>query len=110
MQELSLPDNKEELTQVATVLQAIGHPTRLKILCFLGDQEKIVNDILEHVGTTQSNVSQHIDVLRRSGVIQSRRSHNKVYCSLQNEEMIPLVGQIKKIFCPESEKSSLVFT
>lgn len=110
VQEISLPESKEELIQVASVLQAISHPTRMKILCYLSEQERIVNDILEHTGTTQSNISQHIDVLRKAGVVKSRRSHNKVYCSLQTEEMMPLIGQIKKIFCAESEKSNLVFT
>jgi len=99
VQEITLPESKGEINQIASILQAISHPTRLKILCFLGEDEKIVNDILDHVGTTQSNISQHVDVLRKSGVVQSRRSHNKVYCSLQNDEMMPLIGQIKRIFC-----------
>jgi len=105
LQEISLPESKEELTKVASILQAISHPTRMKILCYLSEQEKIVNDILEHVGSTQSNVSQHIDVLRKAGVVKSRRLHNKVYCSLQTEEMMPLIGEIKNIFCHDTAGS-----
>ncbi len=104
-QEVSLPESREELDQIAAVLQAISHPTRLKILCFLGEQERIVNEILEQVGTTQSNISQHIDILRKVGVVQSRRAHNRVYCSLKREEMLPLVAQIRRIFCSEGEGS-----
>jgi len=103
-------DNKEELTQTASTLQALSHPMRLKILCLLGDEEMIVNEILDHVGSTQSNVSQHVEVLRKAGIVKSRRVHNKIYCSVKTDEMMPLISQIKKIFCTEEEKSSLIFT
>lgn len=95
----ALPDKQSEVDQIALALKAISHPTRLKILCFLSEQEKIINEILDYVGTTQSNISQHIDILRKAGVVQSRRSHNKVYCSLQDDGMLPLVSQIKGVFC-----------
>lgn len=108
-QDVDLPNNLAELNQIALALHAIGHPTRLKILCFLGDQERIVNEILDHVGTTQSNVSQHIEVLRKAGVVFSRRSQNRVYCSLQTREMLPLVNQIRNIFCEEQSEKEILF-
>ena len=108
-QEVDLPTESSEMNLIAAVLQAIGHPTRLKILCFLGDEEKIVSDVLNHVGSTQSNISQHIQVLRRAGVLQSRREHNKVYCSIQTEEVLPLINQIKNIFCEKQTESGLIF-
>jgi ArsR family transcriptional regulator len=45
-------------------LKAISHPLRLKILCVLGKGELSVQDILKTVGTTQSNVSQHLCLLK----------------------------------------------
>lgn len=104
-----LPDNQTEIKQIAQVLQAISHPTRLKILCFLGEEEKIVNEVLDHVGTTQSNISQHIEVLRKAGVVGSRRSRNRVYCFLQTRDMLPLVAQIRGTFC-QGEQESHGFT
>lgn len=107
--EIDLPDNRAELNQIAQALHAISHPTRLKILCFLGNRERIVNEILDHVGSTQSNVSQHIEVLRKAGVVSSRRSQNRVYCSLQTREMLPLVNQIRNIFCEEAQAERTLF-
>lgn len=98
---LDLPSEKSELQQISSALQAISHPTRLKIICFLGEQERIVNEILEHAGSTQSNISQHLEVLRKAGVIRSRRVHNKVYCSVKTEEMQPLIIKIKELFCSQ---------
>ncbi|MBT6880484.1 MAG: winged helix-turn-helix transcriptional regulator, partial [Gammaproteobacteria bacterium] len=74
---VKLPSKKEEIQEISSALHAISHPTRLKILCFLGDEERIVNEILEHAGSTQSNISQHIEVLRKAGIIHSRRAHNR---------------------------------
>ncbi|MBC8519038.1 MAG: winged helix-turn-helix transcriptional regulator [Gammaproteobacteria bacterium] len=91
--------NATEMERVSDVLKAMSHPTRLKILCYLGDQAKTVSDVLASVGTTQSNISQHIETLRKAGVIQSRRVHNKVYCSVDPVEVLPLLSQVKKVFC-----------
>ncbi len=55
-----LIDRDEHIELAARALKAISHPLRLKILCVLGDQEKSVQDIVEMVGTTQSNISQHL--------------------------------------------------
>lgn len=104
-QEATLPSKREEIQQISSALHAISHPTRLKILCFLGNDEKIVNEILEHVGSTQSNISQHIEVLRKSGILQSRRAHNRVYCSVKEAELLPIISKIREIFC-ESEFSA----
>ncbi len=100
-QELDLPSSKGEIQLISTALQAISHPTRLKILCFLGEQERIVNEILEHAGSTQSNISQHLEVLRKAGIVHSRRVHNKVYCSVRTTEMLPLIAKIRELFCPQ---------
>jgi DNA-binding transcriptional ArsR family regulator len=96
---VTLPSKKEEIQQISSALHAISHPTRLKILCFLGEQEKIVNEILEHVGSTQSNISQHVEVLRKARIIHSRRAHNRVFCSVKSAEMLPIIRKIRELFC-----------
>lgn len=109
IQEVMLPADQAEMSQVAKSLQAIGHPTRLKILCYLSEQEKMVNEVLGHVGTTQSNISQHIDILRQAGILGSRRSHNRVYCYLEKREMLPLIRQIRDIFCSQEQQGRPLF-
>lgn len=103
---IKLPSKTEEIHNISSALHAISHPTRLKILCFLGEQERIVNEILEHAGSTQSNISQHIEVLRKAGIIQSRRAHNRVYCSVKTAELMPIISKIRELFC-ESEQHAV---
>ena len=60
----ALIENEEHIEQASRAMKAMAHPLRLKILCVLGDQEVSVQDIVECVGTSQSNISQHLAILR----------------------------------------------
>ncbi len=99
-----LPSGVEELNDLSAAMQAISHPTRLKILGAIGSGEKIVTNILEEVGTTQSNVSQHVEVLRKAGIVQSRRVHNRVYCSVTSSDIFSVISRVKECFCSDREK------
>jgi len=58
----------------------MAHPLRLEILCILGGTTEVsVQDIVEQVGTSQSNISQHLSILREKGILASRKDANKVY-------------------------------
>jgi len=57
----------------ARALKSISHPLRLKILCVVGDQESCVQEIVDAVGTSQSNISQHLAILRDKGVLLTRK-------------------------------------
>lgn len=94
-------DGKEaHIEQAAVALKAMGHPLRLKILCVIGNQELPVMDIVEQVGTTQSNVSQHIDILREKGIILSRREGSKILCRIKDAELLKLMNAMQTTFCP----------
>lgn len=73
-------------------LKAISHPLRLKILCVLGKDELSVQDILKTVGTTQSNVSQHLCLLKDKGVVKSRKAANRVFYSVKDETIKKILG------------------
>ncbi|PIV71847.1 MAG: ArsR family transcriptional regulator, partial [Rhodocyclales bacterium CG17_big_fil_post_rev_8_21_14_2_50_68_7] len=64
---------KEHIETAARALKAISHPLRLQILCMLGPGEACVQEIVEAVGTSQSNVSQHLAILRDKGVLVARK-------------------------------------
>ena len=55
---------QEHIDMASRVLKAIAHPLRLKILCVLGSEELSVQEIVDCVGTSQSNISQHLAILR----------------------------------------------
>ena len=77
-------DNIEESSKL---LKAISHPVRLKILCILARGEASVKIITAQVDSSQSNVSQHLSIMKSSGVIGSRRDANMVYYSITDDSI-----------------------
>ena len=56
---------QEHIDMASRALKAMAHPLRLKILCILGNEELSVQEIVDCVGTSQSNISQHLAILRK---------------------------------------------
>jgi ArsR family transcriptional regulator len=94
-----LIDKEEDIQQAAQAIKAIAHPLRLKILCVLGDREISVQDIVEQVGTSQSNISQHLAILRAKGVLATRKDANRVYYRIDDLRTLKLVGMMRDVFC-----------
>ncbi len=109
MSQFDLPEKGNDLDRVSAVMQAISHPTRLRILGVIGREEKIVTDILQEIGTTQSNVSQHVEVMRKAGVLQSRRVHNRVYCSVVDSDIFRVISSARECFCVERPEQGLPY-
>lgn len=92
-------DREQDILQASQAIKAMGHPLRLKILCLLGNQEVSVQDIVEHVGTSQSNISQHLAILRDKGVLTTRKEANFVYYRITDPRTLKLVELMREVFC-----------
>lgn len=89
----------DDIDRASRSLKAMSHPLRLKILCTLGDQEISVQDIVEHVGTSQSNISQHLAILRDKGILDSRKDANRVYYRVDDPRTLKLISLMREVFC-----------
>ena len=92
----------EDIERASRSLKAMSHPLRLKILCTLGDQEVSVQEIVEHVGTSQSNISQHLAILRDKGILTCRKDANRVYYRVGDAGTLRLIGMMRDVFCKRS--------
>jgi DNA-binding transcriptional ArsR family regulator len=102
MTETTLPSlitRDEDIERASRSLKAMSHPLRLKILCTLGDQEISVQDIVAHVGTSQSNISQHLAILRDKGILFSRKDANRVYYKVGDARTLRLIDMMREVFC-----------
>ncbi|MCZ7597737.1 MAG: metalloregulator ArsR/SmtB family transcription factor [Gammaproteobacteria bacterium] len=96
----SLLADETDLYLASRALKAMGHPLRLKILCILaGMKETSVQDLVDIVGTSQSNISQHLSILRDKGILASRKDANKVYYRIGDEKILALMGTMRDTFC-----------
>ncbi|MCB1901304.1 ArsR/SmtB family transcription factor [Cognatazoarcus halotolerans] len=96
---IDLIDKKEQIEVAARALKAISHPLRLKILCVIGDAEACVQEIVEAVGTSQSNISQHLAILRDKGVLLTRKDANRVYYRVGDQRTLQLIVMMREVFC-----------
>ena len=99
----SLIDKQEHIELAARALKSIAHPLRLKILCVLGEQEACVQEIVDAVGTSQSNISQHLAILREKGVLVTRKDANRVFYRVGDQRTLQLVGMMREVFCGTGE-------
>lgn len=81
----------EPLALEAELLKVLGHPARLRVLQILAVQETCVCDLLPTLAIEQSNLSQHLKLLRKHGVVAFRKEGNRVIYRLANDRIIPLV-------------------
>jgi ArsR family transcriptional regulator len=95
--ELFADDN--DIDRASRSLKAMSHPLRLKILCTLGDREVSVQDIVDDVGTSQSNISQHLAILRDKGILATRKDANRVYYRVGDIRTLQLIGMMRQVFC-----------
>lgn len=96
---IDLMDKHEHIETAARALKSIAHPLRLKILCVLGEDEVCVQDIVDAVGTSQSNISQHLAILRDKGVLQTRKDANRVYYRVGDQRTLQLIVLMREVFC-----------
>jgi DNA-binding transcriptional ArsR family regulator len=66
-----LPDDLVEL--IAERFRVLGEPTRIKLLDRLREGEATVLELTAYIGSTQQNVSKHLGVLQRSGIVARRK-------------------------------------
>ena len=93
--------NSEQLLgRIADRLKAMADPMRLRILHELQEGERCVNDILAEVGGSQANVSKHLSVLKRAGLVACRRDGVNVYYRIDDETVFAICRSV----CDSLEK------
>ncbi|WP_018873370.1 helix-turn-helix transcriptional regulator [Thioalkalivibrio sp. ALJ16] len=94
-----LMSQDEDIERASRSLKAMSHPLRLKILCILGDREISVQEIVDQVGTSQSNISQHLGILRDKGILATRKDANRVFYRVGDSRTLRLIGMMQDVFC-----------
>ncbi|MDF0530434.1 metalloregulator ArsR/SmtB family transcription factor [Tsukamurella sp. 8F] len=81
----------------ADFFRTLGHPARIRILELLSDGDRSVADMLPEVGVGATNMSQHLAVLRRAGLVISWREASNVRYSLTSPRVAELLACAKSI-------------
>lgn len=90
---------QENAGRATALLKSMANETRLMILCQLSEREMNVGELIDLVGLSQSALSQHLGVLRREGLVKTRRAAPYVWYSLDSEEAKAVIGTLYDLFC-----------
>lgn len=92
----------------AELFGLLATPMRLRILSALCDQEKSVSQLLSEIDTTQPNLSQHLNVLYRTGVLAKRKEGTQVIYRVQSEQAVTLCRTVCTQIAIEMDEPSAV--
>ncbi|MHA7666197.1 ArsR/SmtB family transcription factor [Mycolicibacterium sp. HS_4_1] len=81
----------------AEFFKTLGHPARIRVLELLGERDRSVAEMLPEVGIEQANLSQQLAVLRRAGLVTSRREGLSVLYTLSSPEVAELLATARRI-------------
>ena len=95
---MSSQNPKRELFGLfATVAKALGNEHRLELLEHLGQGERSVEKLSERTRLPVANVSQHLQQLRRAGLVDTRRDGKHVFYRLADDAVVTLISALQRI-------------
>ncbi|MEQ1636633.1 MAG: metalloregulator ArsR/SmtB family transcription factor [Methylococcales bacterium] len=93
------PPSDAEIAWAARCLKAMSNPLRLKILCILSNSTLSVQEIVDQIGSSQSNISQHLAILREKDIIDFKKEANRVYYFINDPGILKLIELMHDVFC-----------
>ena len=106
-QETSMTKPKLDMTIFklqANVSKTLAHPLRLAILYCLKDGEKTVNEITEAVGASQSNVSQHLALMRQREIVETRKDGSNIYYRVVSPKIGQACDMVREVLLEQLNK------
>src|SRR5213079_1957872 len=84
-------------TQFAAVAKSLAHASRLELLEQLAQGERSVEVLAERTGLSVANTSQHLQQLRRAGIVAARRDGKFVLYTLADDAVLGLLSALRQI-------------
>lgn len=85
------------------LLKALSNRDRLMLLCHLAEGERNVGELESSLGIVQPTLSQQLGVLRREGLVATRREGKLIYYRIASAEALAVINTLYQLFClPES--------
>ena len=87
--------------EAVAVLKALGNPERLLLLCQISQGELSVAELEAALGIHQPTLSQQLGVLRREGLVETRRDGKNVIYRVADERVLALLQTLYALYCPK---------
>ncbi len=85
--------------EAANLMKALAAESRLLILCTLAEGEMAVSELNKRIDLSQSGLSQQLAILRRDGLVSTRRESQAIFYSLTQSNALRVIEVLKDIYC-----------
>ncbi|QGZ31860.1 ArsR/SmtB family transcription factor [Stutzerimonas stutzeri] len=83
------------------LLKALGNPDRLLLLCQLAEGERSVSELEALLGIQQPTLSQQLGVLRREGLVATRREGKQIFYRIDSPPALAVINTLYQLFCAQ---------
>ena len=90
---------KAHASDAAQLMKTLGNEQRLLVLCNLLDQPLTVGELNQRMSLSQSALSQHLALLRKSGLVETRREAQSIHYSLPPGPVTRVMALLQDIYC-----------
>ena len=106
MLDLKGNDTKIEVLKLqAELCKSLSDPKRLHIIQELRGGEKSVSELAKTLGIKQSNTSQHLSILRKTGIISPKKEGNSVYYRIANPKIAEACDLVHEVIAEQLHES-----
>jgi len=91
---------EETAPKVSALMKVLSNEHRLMILCLLVEQERSVGDMARALDMRQAALSQQLALLRKDGLVNTRRDAQTIFYSLARDDVRALMGFLYETYCP----------
>ena len=95
----------EAVQQATELLKSLANRNRLLILCNLVEGERSVGELARLIGTRDTAVSQQLALLRKDGIVRTRRAGQTIYYELASSEAATVIQTLHGIYCSPQESA-----
>lgn len=92
----------------AEISKTMAHPLRLAILHSLKDGEKTVNDLTEITGASQSNVSQHLALMRQRDILKTRKEGSNIYYRVASPKISQACDMVREVLIEQLNEKQVI--
>ena len=96
---MNLNHMRETAPRVSELMKVLSNEHRLMILCQLAEGEKSVGELVELLNVRQAALSQQLALLRKDGLVKTRREAQTIYYSLARDDVRRLMGFLYETYC-----------
>ncbi|WAE60408.1 metalloregulator ArsR/SmtB family transcription factor [Stutzerimonas sp. R40042] len=102
--DLDIDSLKANAASASALLKALANPDRLLLLCQLSQGERSVSELEQLLGIQQPTLSQQLGVLRREGLVATRREGKLIHYRISSPVALAVIATLYQLFCERGQQ------